>query len=496
MLLHDINESVKSLKPYVKFGMSPFGIWKNGVPPGIIGMNAYSQIYCDAIAWLQQGSIDYLTPQLYWKIGGSQDYVKLVNWWADSVYANHRHFYPGQIVGTDRSYTAAEIPNQIKEDRKLPTKVQGNVLFRARLVTANALGVEDSLKNNYFKNLALAPVMDWMEMTPPNTPQNVRFEKAAGKGVSQLVWDAPSAAIDGDTAAKYVIYNFSVSAPQETDVANSSNIADIIGLKYYIPEGAAEGKTYFAVTSLDRNSNESVISNVVELAAPVSPVLALPANNAENQKDTVTLKWNYALNAGGYNLQVSTSPDFSSDLLYNVSNIYDTVYVIKGMYGQTKYYWKVQSVNAVGTSEFSEVNAFTTGFPVAPEPTSPSYGSLEVSLTPELAWTKNAVAEHYGFQLGTSKPLITSTTVIDTVVSDTLFSVTHELLGSKVYYWRVLASNAYGSSAWSDYSAFKTKASIGVEEIEDEIPSDYDLLQNYPNPFNPSTIITFKIKEA
>ena len=95
MLMKQLNDSIQSVKPYVKFGMSPFGIWKNGVPSGISGLDAYSAIYCDATTWLQQKTIDYLTPQLYWQIGGSQDYSKLMPWWADSVKANGRHFYPG-----------------------------------------------------------------------------------------------------------------------------------------------------------------------------------------------------------------------------------------------------------------------------------------------------------------------------------------------------------------------------------------------------------------
>ncbi|MBP1679355.1 MAG: Por secretion system C-terminal sorting protein, partial [Bacteroidetes bacterium] len=83
LLVRMVDDSIKALKPYVRFGLSPFGIWRNGVPPGIVGMDAYSAIYCDAPAWLRQGTVDYLTPQLYWPIGGGQDYASLVSWWAD-----------------------------------------------------------------------------------------------------------------------------------------------------------------------------------------------------------------------------------------------------------------------------------------------------------------------------------------------------------------------------------------------------------------------------
>jgi uncharacterized lipoprotein YddW (UPF0748 family) len=79
-LLQQIHDSIQVIKPHVKFGMSPFGIWRNGVPPGIFGLDAYDQIYADAIAWLHDQSIDYLTPQLYWAFGGGTDYGLLQDW--------------------------------------------------------------------------------------------------------------------------------------------------------------------------------------------------------------------------------------------------------------------------------------------------------------------------------------------------------------------------------------------------------------------------------
>lgn len=93
IMVRQVYDSVQALKPWVKVGMSPFGIWRSGVPMGIFGLDAYSVIYADAIAWLQGQYIDYLTPQLYWAFGGGQDYGKLQPWWADSASANGRHLY-------------------------------------------------------------------------------------------------------------------------------------------------------------------------------------------------------------------------------------------------------------------------------------------------------------------------------------------------------------------------------------------------------------------
>ncbi|HAE86889.1 TPA: glycoside hydrolase, partial [Candidatus Marinimicrobia bacterium] len=98
LLIQAIHDTLEVIKPRVKFGMSPFGIWKNGVPAGIVGLDAYSTIYCDAVTWLNEQWIDYITPQLYWPFGGGQDYGKLMPWWAGIAAENKRHLYPGQAV--------------------------------------------------------------------------------------------------------------------------------------------------------------------------------------------------------------------------------------------------------------------------------------------------------------------------------------------------------------------------------------------------------------
>lgn len=100
--------------------MSPFGIWKNGVPSGIVGLDAYSAIYCDAVAWLNGQYIDYLTPQLYWSFGSGQDYGKLMPWWADQAKKNSRHLYTGNApyrISDYHNWDADELPRQIQLNR-------------------------------------------------------------------------------------------------------------------------------------------------------------------------------------------------------------------------------------------------------------------------------------------------------------------------------------------------------------------------------------------
>jgi uncharacterized lipoprotein YddW (UPF0748 family) len=122
----NINQMVKEISyllstdyPEIKWGISPFGIWKSGTPTGIIGLSGASVTYGNALKWLSEKWVDYIAPQLYWAIGGNQDFKSLSNWW--SLQLNGRHLYPGiaaykaepSMTSLASLYKAEEIPNQI-----------------------------------------------------------------------------------------------------------------------------------------------------------------------------------------------------------------------------------------------------------------------------------------------------------------------------------------------------------------------------------------------
>lgn len=495
ILIQQVYDTIQFVKPWVKFGISPFGIWKNGVPTGITGLSAYDDIYCDAIAWLHDKSIDYLTPQLYWPFGGGQDYGKLQPWWADSVEANGRHFYPGHAYYRIVNWTnPSEMPNQIRFDRSNP-KVQGGVFFRAKNFPENPKGVTDTLRNNLYRYKALLPVMNWKGTVPPNPVQNLRFELLANNQAG-LKWDIPQIASDGDSATRYVVYRFDHSNIQQSDLDSSANIYNIEGSRQSIPEAPPNSiaPIYFVVTALDRNYNESTMSNVVQVNPPPVPVLAYPFDNSINIKDTVELKWNYPALASAYRLQISKVSTFDSLIVYDLDNINDTVKVITGLTGQTKYYWRVSATNAGGTSDFSEPFSFTTGFPTVPKLIYPvSSGNIPVDTT--FYWYPSIAADHYDFILAKSFDFAVTSIVSNIqAITDTNFSITG-LQNYTLYFWKVRAKNIYGVSAWSTVASFRTIALTGVED-QFVVPQEYTLEQNYPNPFNPITKIRIKIAEA
>ncbi|MDT3697321.1 MAG: family 10 glycosylhydrolase [Ignavibacterium sp.] len=496
LLIAQVNDTIQSVKPWVKFGMSPFGIWKNGVPPGITGLDAYSSIYCDAIAWLHNRSIDYLTPQLYWPFGGGQDYGKLQPWWADSVYANGRHFYPGHAYYRIPNWTnPSEMPRQIRLDRSNP-KVQGGVFFRAKNFKENPKGVTDSLRNDLYRYKAILPVMNWKDVINPNPPQNLKFERLAS-GQAGLKWDLPPVAIDGDTASRYVVYRFNNSNIQPSDLENSANILDVAGYRENIPgePPSPNGPYYFVVTSLDRNYNESTMSNILQVNPPPVPILAFPINGAVNVEDTVTLRWNYPNLASSYRLQISRSASFDSLMFLDVSGITDTFKVVTGIDGQTKYYWRVYSVNAGGASNYSASFNFTTGFPSKTILAAPLNNTVNVPVDTVLYWLETPGAQSYRLLLARSLDFSQNSIIVDqSGITDTSLAI-NNLNQNTLYFWKVRAENQYGTGLYSNIWRFKTFNPSGLEE-QDYIPEKFSLEQNYPNPFNPLTNIEFSIPQS
>jgi len=495
ILIKEINDSLMAVKPWIKWGVSPRGIWRNGVPPGIVGNDNYSTIYCDAMAWLHNRSIDYINPQLYWAFGGGQDYGKLMPWWADSAGANNRHMYVGHAVyRINNPFNATEIPRQIRLNRT-DNDCQGSVLYNTTSTLANPLGFYDSLKNDLYRYPALPPIMNWKDILPPNPIQNLRFERLAS-GQAGLTWDLPQIASDGDSAKRYVVYRFDYSNIQPSDLENSANIFNVEGSRESIPgePPSPTGPFYFVVTSLDRNYNESVMSNVLQVNPPPVPVLAYPLSNTINIEDTVILKWNYPALASSYNLQIATDPAFASGIFLNQSGISDTFKVITGLEGQQQYYWRVNSTNAGGTSNFSNAFSFTTGFPNPPVLSYPvSLGNIPLDTT--FYWHSSPAVISYDFMLARSADFAQNSIVVDSSgIADTSIVVTG-LQVNTFHFWKVRAKNTYGLSKWSLVSSFRTINTTGVED-EELTPANYALEQNYPNPFNPTTNFRFKISEA
>jgi len=172
IILH-LNNAIKKEKPWVKFGISPFSVWRNKDqdPEGSDSkayQTNYDDLYADVVLWLKNGWIDYVAPQLYLEIGnGKIAYEKLLDWWSKHSYG--KHLYIGMAIyraGTSAAWkNTNELPNQIKLLRQY-SNVQGSIYFSSNSFNRNPNGWSDSLRNNYYRNQAEIPVMEWLPAKP------------------------------------------------------------------------------------------------------------------------------------------------------------------------------------------------------------------------------------------------------------------------------------------------------------------------------------------
>ncbi len=175
-LIEELYREIKSRKPHVKFGISPFGIWRPGFPEGTTGFDAYSELYADARKWLREGWVDYFTPQLYYRIDQhNQPYPLMLRWWIEqNVHA--RHMWPGNHTGrAGRQWPVGEIPGQIYVTRAQPG-ASGNVHFSMRAFMQNPDSLVQQLVSRPYAEPALVPASPWLDDTPPGRPRaEIRF---------------------------------------------------------------------------------------------------------------------------------------------------------------------------------------------------------------------------------------------------------------------------------------------------------------------------------
>lgn len=168
---------VKAVKPWVKVGISPFGIWRPGFPEQVAGFDAYAELYADSRKWLTNGWLDYLSPQLYWSIGRpQQSYPVLLAWWV-SQNVHGRHIWPGNYasrvgpLGTS-SWPVDELLQQIRLTREQPGAT-GNVYFSMSAFLRNQGGITDQLMAGPYQGPALVPASPWLSRSRPPAPRAV-----------------------------------------------------------------------------------------------------------------------------------------------------------------------------------------------------------------------------------------------------------------------------------------------------------------------------------
>lgn len=258
-----LGETVHKRKPWVKFGVSPFGIYrnqrsdpKNGSATN--GLQNYDDLYADVLLWVNNGWIDYCAPQLYWEIGHrAADYKTLIKWW--DKFASARPLFIGEDV--ERTVKAADLNNpninQMPAKHKLHQEsyhVNGTVLWYAQAVADNIGNYGSVLRASYWKYPALQPLMPFIDHKRPKKPRKVKAVWTSDGYI--LFWTIPHGKAWHDVAKQYVVYRFGKG--EKIDIENPSKIVAITDDTYYkLPYNKGNVKYTYVVTALDKMSNES-----------------------------------------------------------------------------------------------------------------------------------------------------------------------------------------------------------------------------------------------
>jgi uncharacterized lipoprotein YddW (UPF0748 family) len=232
--------SVKKHKSWVRVGISPFGIWRPGVPSGIeAGLDSYEQLAGDSRKWLKNGWVDYLAPQLYWRISPQkQSFPALLAWWRDQ---GSRPVWPGIATARinssdDPGRPASEITNQIALTRQIGNNWNGHIHWSAKSLVTNRGGIATRLAATYTQTAAVPP-MPWISKNAPGSPGVSAFVQGEN---TVLRWQP-----DGGTA------KIAVQA-RSGGAWRTMKIASVGAGQATIPRADA-----IAVTALDRFGNAS-----------------------------------------------------------------------------------------------------------------------------------------------------------------------------------------------------------------------------------------------
>ncbi|MGF1493132.1 MAG: glycoside hydrolase family 10 protein [Microcoleaceae cyanobacterium] len=241
-MIQRLAEGIKQIKPHVKFGISPFGIYRPGKAPGIEGMDQYDAIYADVKLWMDQGWVDYLAPQLYWSIDRpQQSYPVLLNWWLRNNPWG-RHIYAGNYLSkVDTEWPVSEIQRQVDISRRGAGQLSlGNIFFSMKVFRDNRKGVNDIFKRSVYPAPALVPPMPWLDNTPPASPTGVQ----SSSGI--VTWN-----VGPEEIRSWTLYQL---------VGNTWQLRDV--LSYDVTAVQVEPGTY-ALRAVDRMANESAEEIVV-----------------------------------------------------------------------------------------------------------------------------------------------------------------------------------------------------------------------------------------
>ena len=258
--IHNVYKGIKEVKPNVKFGLSPFGIWRPRNPESVEGFDQYDQLYADAKLWINEGWVDYWTPQIYWRISTPlQSFPALVGWWKEQNLKN-KHFWPGITIDRENNEAnSLEVINQIMTIRGMLPESPGNIFWSiGPMLKFKELA--DAVVNGPYKKQALVPATPWFNNQPvaqPTVATKVDNDKV------KISWTH----VKKENVFKWVVY-LKYGSRWDYEILTNDITSYEAPLeseyKFYTDSGSLQTKkmilTDIAVSAVDRVSNESTLS--------------------------------------------------------------------------------------------------------------------------------------------------------------------------------------------------------------------------------------------
>lgn len=266
MIINELGHTIKTLKPWVQFGISPFGVWRNIAVDqrGSMtqaGQTNYDDLYADVLHWMKNGWIDYILPQAYWHIGHEKvDYGEIVRWWANNSFGTNLYIGHGMYRLGNKSEDMAwqvEWPTQIEQQldmNKSLAQIKGSAFFSAKSFTHNPFDVNASIVKKYYTNPILQPLVNKEEKFTPQPVSNARVTKLKNKQYL-LEWE-PTPENSSNQAVKYLIYIFKDG--ENRDFKDKSKILDLTGeTKLVLNKKTLQSGQHLVIFGVSKNNNIS-----------------------------------------------------------------------------------------------------------------------------------------------------------------------------------------------------------------------------------------------
>lgn len=444
LMVRNVRDTIKATKPWVTFGIGPAGVAgasadKYGVEhcPSPSGDWQYNGIYSDPLAWYNEKTIDYMAPQIYWKIDSYTNYDLLAKWWSDMACHFGRHMYVSHSLsalkpnGTNLSaneFYADEIGAQTELNRLYDRMGAPGSCWYGLSDGLDTKGFIQYIKNKVYTRPAVVPQMSWYATDKCLYVSNIR------KNGQKLSWDAPAENL------RYVVY--CIPTNPETTVGLTGTSEYLLGTAYtnsfQVPTVSTPSGYTYAVAVLDRYGNEYPARRYsnkqwgttpqAQLIAPIENAYTLLPSNAT---------WHAVEGADSYSFQLSKSPDFATlDYEYELT---DTTFYLGKIYwlnSEGTYYWRVRTRSIDKEDSYSTIHSFHGSYFKVQYPLNGDTTNYNPTFVCDSILVQNV---EYTFELATTSAFNDADIIHTAVTNIPRYTLPDTLIASRNYYLRVSA---------------------------------------------------------